>query len=73
MEIQGALRELLREEMRLSRQLVKVRGAIDALEGRGKYQKTGRTTRRPMSPSARRRIAAAQKRRWAKVRAEKQG
>lgn len=64
-------RELLKEELRLSRELEKVRNAIDALTGRGKYQKTGKTTRKPMSTAARRRIAQAQKRRWAKVRSDK--
>ena len=57
---------LRKEYTRLEREMGQVGKALDALghNGANKLQKTGRT----LSKDARRRIAEAQKLRWAKVR-----
>jgi hypothetical protein len=74
-DLKGALRDLRKERTRVSAQLTRIDEVISGLErlvGR-KLGGVGRTgVKRVLSPAARRRIAAAQKLRWAKYR-EKQG
>jgi len=81
--LQRAVKELQSERNRLKRELERVDAALSALSslnsrgrgrGRGRGRATGRRAVRPqrhMSASARRRIAAAQKARWAKLRQER--
>lgn len=87
MSLEDALNALQREEKQLAARLSKVRVAIGALAsnigyvvtGRGgpKRRRPGRSggavvrKRRKLSPKARAAISAAQKKRWAKVRAAK--
>jgi len=61
----------LREERdKTKAQLHRLDQAIAALSGLTKPSLAGKgRTRRPLSPAARKRIAAAQKRRWARARA----
>lgn len=74
-----AVKELQSEHNRLQRELERVDAALSALSslnnrGRGRGRAAGRRGVRPqrhMSASARRRIAAAQKARWAKLRQER--
>jgi hypothetical protein len=76
-----AVKELESERNRLQRELERVDAALSALSslnsrGRGRRvgRAAGRRTVRPqrhMSASARRRIAAAQKARWTKIRQER--
>ena len=76
-----AVKELQSERSRLEKELERVTAALSALSGvnsrgrgRGRRRATGRRAVRPqrqMSASARRRIAAAQKARWAKLRQER--
>jgi hypothetical protein len=66
---------LRQEEAKLEKQLVGIRGAIAALNGRG-APTSGATKRhgpgkRVLSAAARAKISRAAKERWAKVRAEK--
>jgi hypothetical protein len=77
-----AVKELQSERSRLERELERVNAALSALSslngfgrgrGRGRLAKT-RTAVRPQrhfSAAARRRMAAAQKARWAKLRQER--
>lgn len=66
------LRRHLREQHnQLQLQADKLREAIAALDGSSTSKKGGNGVRRILSPSARRRIAAAQKARWARIRASK--
>lgn len=79
--IDRAVKELESERSRLERELERVNAALSALaslnshgRGRGRRRVAGRRTVRPqrhMSAAARRRIAAAQKARWAKLRQER--
>lgn len=79
--INRAVKELQSERSRLENELQRVDAALSALSrlnsrarGRGRRRAAGRRTVRPqrhMSASARRRIAAAQKARWAKLRQER--
>jgi len=77
--LQRAVKELQSERNRLQRELERVDAALSALSrlnghGRGRRGAAGRRAVRPqrhMSASARRRIAAAQKVRWAKLRQER--
>jgi len=79
--LQRAVRELQSERNRLEKELERVDAALSALSslnsrgrGRGRRGAAGRRAVRPqrhMSASARRRIAAAQKARWAKLRQER--
>lgn len=68
-----ALAALKAENKRLERKLNQIRAAIAALQGgrnnTHRYAVIGRQVSRTLSPSARRRIVAAQKARWAKWRA----
>jgi hypothetical protein len=74
-----AVKELQSERNRLQRDLERVDAALSALSslnsrGRGRGRTAGRRTVRPqrhMSASARRRIAAAQRARWTKLRQER--
>jgi hypothetical protein len=80
--IDRAVKELQSERSRLEKQLEHVDAALSALSnlnsrgrGRGLRRMAGRRTVRPqrhMSAAARRRIAAAQRARWAKLKAKKQ-
>ncbi len=73
-KLDQALAALKGENQRLEKQLKQVQSAIAALQGitnnsRGSIITTSRSVRR-ISAAARKRIAAAQKARWAKWRAE---
>jgi hypothetical protein len=63
---------LQKERKRMQQELRRLEGAIGALKGlaTGNHGSLGRTRPR-LSVAARRRIAAAQRARWAKVRQEK--
>jgi hypothetical protein len=66
------LRRQLREQHnQLQLQADKLKEAIAALDGSSSFKKGGNGVRRILSPSARRRIAAAQRARWAKIRGSK--
>ena len=77
-----AVKELQSERTRLERELQRVNAALSALSslngfgpGRGRGRAAGKRTVRPqrhVSAAARRRMAAAQKARWAKLRQERQ-
>ena len=75
-EIQDQLQSKRKE---LQHELSRIDAAISALSGLGRQNGTGSATsvghtgRRILSIGARRRIAAAQRARWAKVRAQKKG
>jgi hypothetical protein len=75
-EIQDELQSKRKE---LQHELSRIEAAISALSGLGRTSGTvnsspaGGTGRRVLSLGARRRIAAAQRARWAKVRAQKKG
>jgi hypothetical protein len=75
-EIQDELQSKRKE---LQQELGRIDAAISALSGLGRQSATavsspaGHTGRRILSIGARRRIAAAQRARWAKVRAQKKG
>ena len=66
-----AIAALKAENERLEQELEQVRSAITALQGVSNNGRgiTARRSRRTMTASARRRIVAAQKARWAKWRA----
>lgn len=76
-----ALQELQSERSRLENQLHRLDAALNALNsvngagrGRGRRRTAGKRVGRPqrhMSAAARRRIAAAQKARWAKLRQQR--
>lgn len=76
-----AVKELQSERSRLETDLKRINAALSALSGlnngrlhRGPRRAAGERTVRPqrhMSAAARRRIAAAQKARWAKLRQER--
>jgi hypothetical protein len=80
--LQRAVKELQSERSRLARDLERVNAALNALaslnsrgRGRGRRRAAGRRTVRPqrhMSAAARRRMAAAQRARWSKLKAKKQ-
>ena len=80
--LERAVKELQSERSRLEKEVERVDAALSALSnlnsrGRrgGRRRAAGRRTGRPqrhMSASARRRIAAAQRARWAKLKAKKQ-
>jgi hypothetical protein len=59
-------KKLARQAERIERQIERLRAAAKALGGAVNGRKK---TKRHMSPSARERIARAQRRRWAKIRA----
>lgn len=75
------IKELRSEQQRLEKELERVNAAIGALlslnsrgRGRGRRHAAGRRAVRPqrhMSAAARRRIAAAQRARWAKLKQER--
>jgi hypothetical protein len=75
-DLKGALRDLRKERTRISAQLGRIDEVIAGLEGltgRKSSGGAGRTgVKRVLSAAARKRIATAQKLRWAKYR-EKQG
>ncbi len=68
------LKELNSRRNQLQTELVRVTAAIEALSGLGGKKMavvSGGQPRRTLSVSARKRIAAAQRARWAKYRAQK--
>ena len=66
------LHELQREQKRVEAELQRINHAINALRGLGSNGQRGTTTgRRNLSPAARKRIAQAQKARWAKWKAQR--
>ncbi len=79
--IDRAVKELQSERNRLEKELERVSQALSALSslnsrgrGRGRRRTAGRRAVRPqrhMSAAARRKIAVAQKARWAKLRQER--
>jgi hypothetical protein len=73
LDFSGVIQQLQNQKVELESQLQKVTSAVSALRGMG--NRVGRPTvdrsRRVMSASARRRIAVAQRARWAKWRAAK--
>jgi hypothetical protein len=70
--LQNALHQLREERSRAERQIETLDKAISAVEGvlggSAGPARNGTRTGRVMSPAARRRIAAAQRARWARVR-----
>ena len=70
-KLDQAIAALKAENQRLEQELKKVRGAIAALQGATNNGRgiTAKRSRRAISASARRRIGAAQKARWANWRA----
>ena len=64
-----AVKQLHKERERLQRELHRVDGAIQALQGLGPGRNSGRP-RRVLSADARKRIAAAQRKRWAAFKAK---
>jgi len=76
MSLQDVVNSLRREEQQLAAQLSKIRAAMSALSSNIVYVATGRggpkgVRKRRLSAKARAAISAAQKKRWAKVRAAK--
>lgn len=74
--IQTVVKQLQHERARLEDELHRVTSALTTfgkvyLQGRKSASAAGPTKRRTMSAAGRRRIAAAQRARWAKVRAAK--
>lgn len=75
--MQSVIGTLQNEQRRLEDQLHRVKAALTAfgnvyLDGRkSKIKPTGTRTKRTISAAGRKRIAAAQRARWAKVRAAK--
>jgi hypothetical protein len=67
--LQTAERKLEKEAHKIGKELSGLRNAIAALGHRQKPAKTGK--KRGMSAATRKKIAAAQKARWAKVKAKK--
>ncbi len=67
--LQKAERKLEKEAHKIGLELSQLRNAIVALGHRGKPAKVAK--KRKMSAATRRKIRAAQKKRWAKIRAEK--
>jgi len=66
------LHELEREQKRVEGELQQINNAITALKGLGSNGHRGSGTgRRNLSPAARKRIAQAQKARWAKWKAQR--
>jgi len=66
------LHELEREQKRVESELQRINHAINALRGLGSNgQRSSGTGRRNLSPAARKRIAQAQKARWAKWKAQR--
>jgi hypothetical protein len=68
--LSGIVRELRKERQRASAQIERIDAALAALGGLNSKVRV-RGKRRTMSAAARRKIAAAQRARWAKVRAGK--
>jgi hypothetical protein len=68
--LSGIMRQLKKERDRVEQQLTGLNAALAAFAGvyRGTAKPTGK--RRKMSVAARKKIAAAQRARWAKVRAK---
>jgi hypothetical protein len=77
MALTQAVKELKKEQQRLQAELQQVSNALDALNtlgGNGRRRgmaANGRRRRRKMSAAGRARIAAAQRARWAKLKAKK--
>jgi len=70
MTLTGVVQALRKERQRATKQIEQIDAALAALgslNSRGRAGKRGRT----MSPVARRKIAAAQRARWAKVKAKR--
>jgi|HubBroStandDraft_6_1064221.scaffolds.fasta_scaffold439519_2 hypothetical protein len=70
-DFSGVIQQLQNQKTAIESQLQRVNAAVAALKGIGKTATGRMSSRRVMSASARRRIAAAQKTRWAKWRAMK--
>jgi hypothetical protein len=73
LDLTGTLKSLQQERARIHQELDKLDGAIDVIRelAGAKASPNGRPKKRTMSAAGRRKIAKAQKLRWAKVRAEK--
>ena len=70
-DFSAVIRQLQNQKTAIESQLRKVNAAVAALRGMGKNAIGRMSSRRVMSASARRRIAAAQKQRWTRWRAMK--
>lgn len=64
----GVVQQLRKERDRVAKDVQRLDAALAALNGAGRGK---RTSRRKLSASGRARIAAAQRERWAKIRARK--
>jgi len=60
----GMNTDALLEEVK--KEIARLQQVVDLLEGSAKSSKRGRKPRKPMSAESRAKIAAAQKKRWAK-------
>lgn len=70
-DLNAALKQLRQQRDEAARALARIDAAITALHGTSATASLRRGGRRKMSAAARKRIAAAQKARWAKWRARK--
>ena len=72
-ELAGTLKALMEERAQLEKQAAKLDRAIAVLRtlSSGRPSANGHVKRRTLSPAARRKIAKAQKLRWAKVKQAK--
>jgi len=68
--LSGVVRELRKERQRAKRQMEQIDAALAAL-GRLHYRDGNRRKGHTMSAAARRKIAAAQRARWAKMKSRK--
>jgi hypothetical protein len=71
MDLSGLIKELKAEKDVMQRHLAGIDAALTAFAGA--YQTKPTRKRRKMSAASRAKIAAAQRRRWAKVRAKRKG
>ena len=68
--LSGVVQQLRKERERAKKQIERIDAALAAL-GSLNFRGRGRGKRRTLSAAARRKIAAAQRARWAKVKAKK--
>lgn len=69
--LEGVLQQLRNEHQRAQSELTRLGQAISAIEGLVDRNHSASTRRRTMSAAARRRIAEAQRARWARARGKK--